>query len=60
LWLICATFQAQGKSVNISKTETVRAQQRQFRQDLKRQKRHGKDVEELIAAVELLVEILDL
>ena len=32
-------------------------QRRQFRQDLKRQKRHGRDVEELIAAVELLAEI---
>jgi len=32
-------------------------QRRQFRQDLKRQKRHGKDVEELIAAVELLAEV---
>jgi mRNA-degrading endonuclease YafQ of YafQ-DinJ toxin-antitoxin module len=36
-------------------------QRRQFRQDLKRQKkRHGKDVEALIAAVELLAEIGDL
>jgi mRNA interferase YafQ len=31
-------------------------QQRQFRNDLKRQKRRGKEVEELIAAVELLAE----
>jgi mRNA interferase YafQ len=31
-------------------------EQKQFRQDLKRQKRRGKDVEELIAAVELLAE----
>ena len=29
---------------------------RQFRQDLRRQKRRGKDVEELISAVELLAE----
>ncbi len=32
------------------------AQRKQFRADLKRQKRRGKDVEELIAAVELLAE----
>jgi mRNA interferase YafQ len=32
------------------------AQQNQFRQDLRRQKRRGKDVEELIAVVELLAE----
>jgi mRNA interferase YafQ len=32
------------------------AQQRRFRIDLKRQKRRGKDIEELIAAVELLAE----
>jgi mRNA interferase YafQ len=32
------------------------AQRKQFRNDLKRQKRRGKDVEELIAAVELLAE----
>jgi len=32
------------------------AQRRQFRNDIKRQKRRGKDIEELIAAVELLVE----
>lgn len=31
-------------------------QRKQFRADLKRQKRRGKDVEELIAAVELLAE----
>jgi mRNA interferase YafQ len=31
-------------------------QRTQFRNDLKRQKRRGKDLEELIAAVELLVE----
>ncbi|MGA7490452.1 MAG: type II toxin-antitoxin system YafQ family toxin [Xanthobacteraceae bacterium] len=31
-------------------------QRTHFRNDLKRQKRRGKDVEELIAAVELLVE----
>jgi mRNA interferase YafQ len=31
-------------------------EQTQFRQDLKRQKRRGKDVEELIAAVDLLAE----
>jgi mRNA interferase YafQ len=31
-------------------------EQKQFRQDLKRQKRRGKDVEELIAVVELLAE----
>jgi mRNA interferase YafQ len=31
-------------------------QRRQFRNDLKRQKRRGKDIEELIAAVELLAE----
>ena len=32
------------------------AQRRQFRNDLKRQKRRGKDIEDLIAAVELLAE----
>ena len=32
------------------------AQRRQFRDDLRRQKRRGKDVADLIAAVELLVE----
>jgi mRNA-degrading endonuclease YafQ of YafQ-DinJ toxin-antitoxin module len=32
------------------------AQRKRFRQDLKRQKRRGKDIEELIAAVELLAE----
>ena len=32
------------------------AQRKQFRADLKRQKRHGKDIEELIVAVQLLVE----
>jgi mRNA interferase YafQ len=31
-------------------------QRTQFRNDLKRQKRRGKDVEELIAAVELLAD----
>ena len=31
-------------------------QRKQFRNDLKRQKRRGKDVEELIAAVEVLAE----
>jgi mRNA interferase YafQ len=31
-------------------------QRKQFRQDLKRQKRRGKNIEELIAAVELLAE----
>jgi mRNA interferase YafQ len=31
-------------------------QRRQFRNDLKRQKLRGKDIEELIAAVELLAE----
>ena len=31
-------------------------QRRQFRSDLKRQKRLGRDIEELIAAVELLAE----
>ena len=31
-------------------------QQRQFRNDLRRQKRRGKDIEELIAAVEVLAE----
>jgi len=31
-------------------------QRRQFRNDLKRQKRRGMDIEELIAAVELLAE----
>ncbi|HEX2216120.1 MAG TPA: type II toxin-antitoxin system YafQ family toxin [Xanthobacteraceae bacterium] len=31
-------------------------QRRQFRHDLKRAKRRGKDIEELIAAVELLAE----
>jgi mRNA interferase YafQ len=32
------------------------AQQRQFRDDLKRQKRRGRDIDDLIAAVELLAE----
>jgi mRNA interferase YafQ len=32
------------------------AQQRRFKLDLKRQMRRGKDIEELIAAVELLAE----
>jgi mRNA interferase YafQ len=32
------------------------AQRKQFRGDLRRQKRRGKDIEELIAAVELLAE----
>jgi mRNA interferase YafQ len=32
------------------------AQQKQFRNDVKQQKRRGKDVEELIAAIELLAE----
>jgi len=32
------------------------AQRKQFRADVKRQKRRGKDIEELIAAVELLAE----
>jgi mRNA interferase YafQ len=32
------------------------AQRKQFRADLKRQKRRGKDIEELFAAVELLAE----
>ncbi len=32
-------------------------QQRQFRNDLKRQKRRGRNIDELIAAVELLAEI---
>ena len=32
------------------------AQQRRFRDDLRRQKRLGKDVDDLIAAVELLAE----
>ncbi len=32
------------------------AQRKQFRADLKRQKRCGRDIEELIAAVELLAE----
>jgi mRNA interferase YafQ len=32
------------------------AQRRQFRNDLKRQKRRGKDIGELVAAVELLAE----
>ena len=32
------------------------AQRRQFRNDLKRQKRRGKDIEDLIAAVDLLAE----
>ena len=32
------------------------AQRKQFRADLKRQKRRGKDIEELLAAVELLAE----
>jgi mRNA interferase YafQ len=31
-------------------------QRRQFRNDIKRQKRRGKDIEELIAAVEVLAE----
>jgi mRNA interferase YafQ len=31
-------------------------QRKQFRNDLRRQKRRGKDIEELIAAVELLAE----
>jgi len=31
-------------------------QRKQFRSDLKRQKRRGKDIEELIAVVELLAE----
>ncbi len=31
-------------------------QRKQFRADVKRQKRRGKDIEELIAAVELLAE----
>ena len=31
-------------------------QQRRFRDDVRRQKRRGKDIEELIAAVELLAE----
>jgi mRNA interferase YafQ len=32
------------------------AQRRQFRDDLKRQKRRGKDIDDLIAVVELLAE----
>jgi mRNA interferase YafQ len=32
------------------------AQRKQFRNDVKRQKRRGKDIDELIAAVELLAE----
>jgi mRNA interferase YafQ len=32
------------------------AQRKQFRADLKRQKRRGKDIEELFSAVELLAE----
>ena len=32
------------------------AQQKQFRNDVKRQKRRGNDVEELIGAIELLAE----
>jgi len=32
------------------------AQRKQFRNDVRRQKRRGKDVEELVAAVELLAE----
>jgi len=32
------------------------AQRKQFRADLRRQKRRGKDIEELVAAVELLAE----
>ncbi len=32
------------------------AQRKQFRADLKRQKRRGKDIEELIVAVQLLAE----
>ena len=31
-------------------------QRRRFREDLKRQKRRGKDIEDIIAAVELLAE----
>jgi mRNA interferase YafQ len=31
-------------------------QRRRFREDLKRQKRRGKDIEEIIAAVEILAE----
>ena len=31
-------------------------QRKQFRQDLKRQKRRGKDIDDLIAAVQLLAE----
>lgn len=33
------------------------AQQAQFKRDLRRQRRHGKAVEELIAAVEILAEV---
>jgi mRNA interferase YafQ len=36
------------------------SQRKQFRADLKRQKRRGKDIEELIAAVQLLAEQGDL
>lgn len=36
------------------------AQRKQFRNDLKRQKRRGKDIRELITAVELLAEQGDL
>jgi hypothetical protein len=32
------------------------SQRKQFRSDLKRQKRRGRDIDELIAAVELLAE----
>jgi len=32
------------------------AQRKQFRQDIKRQKRRGKDIDDLIAAVEMLAE----
>jgi mRNA interferase YafQ len=32
------------------------AQRKQYRADVKRQKRRGKDIEELLAAVQLLVE----
>jgi mRNA interferase YafQ len=32
------------------------AQRKQFRNDVRRQKRRGKDIEELVAAVELLAE----
>jgi len=33
------------------------AQRKQFRDDLKRRKRRGKDIDDLIAAVELLAEL---